>query len=358
MFMQALAFVCSFALALPATAGAATPAAYTITGIGTLPGYTMSAAVAINNYGLAVGQVCCGNWPAVPQTQAVTFRGGVLSGLDGVTGGIPGFYSNAATAVNNRGLIVGWTYYISGSATCNVDIAIAFGSKGIRQYGLLGGCPQFTANGVNDRGEAVGNGYSQEFEIYDDAVLFHGTNVVVLGTGTANAINDSGLVVGTDGSGIATLFTRKSAREIGTLGGTWSAGAAINDAGVVAGSSALVTAALQHAFIYANGQLVDLGVPAGTDPNVTSSSALAINNHNVVVGAYTLSNGVSRAFVDANGVMLDLTSMLPKNSGWTLTTAAGINDCGEIVGTGTHAGGTFGYVLHPRANPLLAHACR
>jgi probable HAF family extracellular repeat protein len=124
--------------------------------------------------------------------------------------------------------------------------------------------------------------------------------------------------------------------DLGTLTGAFSSAAAINDAGVIAGSSD-DSNFVSHAVIFQNNRVIDLGVPS----DFTSSSANALNNNGVVVGAASAGSyrGISHAFVAQNGSITDLNRLIPGNSGpWVLQTATGVNDAGEIVGTATFNG--------------------
>jgi probable HAF family extracellular repeat protein len=69
-------------------------------------------------------------------------------------------------------------------------------------------------------------------------------------------------------------------RDLGTLGRGNSVATAINDMGVVVGSSELPRDGVAHAFAYANGVMRDLG----TLPGHEDSHATGINSHGVIVG--------------------------------------------------------------------------
>jgi probable HAF family extracellular repeat protein len=335
----------------------AEPFAYTITNIGTLPGYTSSDALGIDNRGDVVGDVGGGNPFANPPSladEAVVFGRGVLTGLGPVATGLPGPYASYAYAINNAGNVVGTIIDLNQSSGCDESSgAVAFAGPGLG--GLGGTCPHGAAYGVNARGDAVGSESSSLAPFFSDAVLFHAGRAIVLGANAAaSGINDSGIAVGQSAgcygcTSVAAIFALHSRpTQIGTLGGPSSYGAAINNSGVAVGASDISKmGSYQHAFIYLRGKMFDLGVPAGFDPSTTSSYAVAINAHNEVVGSYLPSGGDQAAFVYANGAMRDLTSLIPPRSGWTLTAAAAINDRGEIVGTGSYRGQTLGFLLHP-----------
>nr|WP_314543128.1 hypothetical protein [uncultured Massilia sp.] len=113
--------------------------------------------------------------------------------------------------------------------------------------------------------------------------------------------------------------------DIGTLGGSGTTVADINDSGSIVGWSQLANGK-QHAFLYQNGQIGDLGVLAGDN----TSRAVAINNLGVVLGlsgtavddAYT----TTRVFIAGNGGLNELAipfagRYVPKD----------INDSGDML---------------------------
>ena len=163
-------------------------------------------------------------------------------------------------------------------------------------------------------------------------------------------------------------------------------GVAINDSGVVVGSSG-TSNNLKHAFLW-DGAMLDLHT-LGTRSN---SVAVALNNNGTVVGymynflgfrepfiwtpsngmtALTLPSGYSTgqplglnnrgdvvgvagsgsAVLWTNGVMTDLQNVIATSPAWDLDGAYGINDAGEIVGYGKNGGLTKGFLLRPLSVP-------
>lgn len=114
--------------------------------------------------------------------------------------------------------------------------------------------------------------------------------------------------------------------DLGTLGGEYSAGAAINASGAIAGYADLASGP-QHAVVFSGGTITDLGSLGGASG---ASSATAINDAGQVVGSST-APGISgqEAFVESGGVMTGV-GILP---GGTFSTATGINASGTVVGT-------------------------
>jgi probable HAF family extracellular repeat protein len=134
--------------------------------------------------------------------------------------------------------------------------------------------------------------------------------------------------------------------DLGTLGGGFSLAAAVNDHGQVVGSSMLPGWTIPgtsisepgptHAFLYSNGQMIDLGTLPNHDGD---SQANAINSQGEVVGSsgylgFDKSAKTSAGFLYANGQMLNLNNLLDPNAHFTINNAIAINDSGQILATG------------------------
>jgi probable HAF family extracellular repeat protein len=169
---------------------------------------------------------------------------------------------------------------------------------------------------------------------------------VVLGTlgGTdsgAADINNRGQVVGwaTTPTGFphAFLWEEGAMTDLGTLGGDVSGGAAINDRGQVAGYSSIApddaeTPRVFHAFLWEDGVMTDLGSLGGTGIGPAD-----LNERGHVVGFADTASGETHAFVWEDGVMTDLGTL-----GGIESQAFGVNERGEVVGqsytgSSTHA---------------------
>jgi probable HAF family extracellular repeat protein len=131
-------------------------------------------------------------------------------------------------------------------------------------------------------------------------------------------------------------------RDLGHLGGNFSVAQGINSLGQVVGRSYTSTQA-EHAFLYSNGQMRDLGtLPSGSD-----SDASDINDSGEIVGSAKTSSGADRAFVYSGGQMYNLNNLIPAGSGWELTFASAINASGQIVGVGLLNGQTRAFLATP-----------
>jgi probable HAF family extracellular repeat protein len=191
----------------------------------------------------------------------------------------------------------------------------------------------------------------------------------------AIAINDLGQVTGDaeNPKHIHAFRTAPNRRinpatdDLGTLGGIFSRGCAINDRGQVAGWSDTEDGET-HAFRTAPNQPInpvtdDLGSLIGGH----EVYAWGINNAGYVVGRSTVShifwgsprrvgNVVIppewRAFLHDGKQMLDLNTLILPNCGWVLYEARDINDRGQIVGDGICPEGYLhGFLLTPVPEP-------
>lgn len=224
-----------------------------------------------------------------------------------------------AKDINNQGVVTGEASNASG----DVHAFLWTLASGMRDLGTLGGSGS-AGRSINQSGQVAGESK--------------------IGSGSkTHAFRH------TEGAGML---------DLGTLqGGTSSSAFGINDAGQVVGESDTgpVTAPFSrfgafpdlfgtHAFLWTQGAgMIDLGHLGGGH-----STALAINNTGVVVGTSTIANGTSRAFrwTQPDG-MVDLNTLLPPNSGWVLDIAHDVNDRGQIVGEGLHNGQRHAFRYNP-----------
>jgi len=154
----------------------------------------------------------------------------------------------------------------------------------------------------------------------------------------AQAINVSGEIAGYasvagNGSTDAFLYAAGKMTDLGTLGGTVGVGNAINSSGQVAGYATDKTT--YRAFLDANGTMKNIGDLGGG-----SAVAYGINNAGQVVGAAYLPDGEVHPFLYANGQMTDLGTLGSTTPGWW-NTALGINNLGQVAGYSYDSQGNF-----------------
>jgi probable HAF family extracellular repeat protein len=155
----------------------------------------------------------------------------------------------------------------------------------------------------------------------------------------ANGINNRGQVVGNattpgDQQNDPFLWQHGSMTDLGNpLGGTIALANGINNRGQVVGT-ALLGQLVEHATLWQNGTSTDLGTLGGT-----LSEAFAINSSGVVLGDSTTTSGIFDPFVFSKGTMTDLYTLLPPDAGFTNITVGtnGINDRGQIECTGVNS---------------------
>jgi len=122
---------------------------------------------------------------------------------------------------------------------------------------------------------------------------------------------------------------------------------AINDNGHIVGDIVIPLRG-RHAFLSINpaGKARDIGFLVGA----SSTSAVAINNSDDIVGYSVVGSGVSgqaHAVVWHGGVIADLNTRVLNPGPWVLETANDINDHGIIVGNAVQDGYRHAFILTP-----------
>jgi probable HAF family extracellular repeat protein len=255
-------------------------------------------------------------------------------------------------------------FVLPGSAPiATIPVAVSAAPGGLTKptytatrLGTLGGNGS-GANAINASGEVTGFSYVTKWTPPNPdphtqwhAFVYSGDIMRDLGTfggsfSSGSAINASGQVAGFASlnnlpypfaAQHAFFYSNGVLTDLGTLGGANSRGQGINASGQVAGSSELIDAAgnpTAHAFLYSNGVMTDLGTMGGRD-----SSGSAVNASGQVTGIVTLPDSptlgtVQHAFLYTNGAMHDLNTLAGAGAGGlTLTFGTAINDSGQITG--------------------------
>jgi probable HAF family extracellular repeat protein len=250
---------------------------------------------------------------------------------------------SAATAINESGQVVGWSYNSN-----NESRAFLYSDGRMTHLGTLGGAYS-TAKGINDTGQVVG--YAGTSNNVSHAFLYSNGSMVDLGTlggpsSLAHAINNSGQVVGraerpgTDDTR-PFLYSDGKMSDLGSLNADFTfnnEATAINDSGQVVGFSQAIHARFA-AFLYSNGNLTEID-PSSDLPSV----ATGINSSGQIVG-YRYSAGNRIPFLYSNGKLVLLRDLLAQNLGWQIHSANAINDAGDIAASGCNA--SLGHLCGP-----------
>jgi probable HAF family extracellular repeat protein len=272
--------------------------------------------------------------------QAFIYAGGMNIGISGIRG-------SAGNAINNNGQVVG---------TTSEELSPQFGAGHAFIYNYSDG----TEVDINDRmsgQESDGLAINSAGDI---------TGFVSTGTCSGGSLLPACLA-----PLHAFMYQGSGLVDIGTLGGTYSAGTGINDQNEIAGVSSVTGSTLNHLFLYAKGHMSDLGTVGGQSivnalinnrgeiaGSATGSNFIfrghsfekiplapaGLNNKGHIAGSYTAANGSSHASLYRDGRLIDLNDLVDPSLTF-LTSANGISDNGKIVAKGING---HLYVLTPR----------
>jgi probable HAF family extracellular repeat protein len=228
-------------------------------------------------------------------------------------GTLPAGTGSTGYAINESGQVTG---YSSSSNFSSPQHAFLYSEGNMTDLGTLPGGTRSIGYGIN------GGGRRKERGREDKRREQGGENTQV--TGYANTA---------DGSNHAFLYSNGSMLDLGTLpnlgtGYVYSGGIAINESGQVTGYSG-ANEDIEHAFLYSNGTMSDLG----TLPGGSTSEGYGINESGEVTGRSSTYNAQNvyalHAFLYSNGEMSDL-GTLP---GGRFSAGFGINNSGEVTGS-------------------------
>jgi len=326
------------AVAIGASTLTAAAPQYRLVDLGIPPGAVGSGAYAINDNGQVVGYGY--DWD----------RGGALVWQNGSMQSLPhlaGFGSTSALGINSAGIVVGASGFR----------AVQWSNGTVRDLTLLpGGQFLIGAYDINDSGLAVGTSLGAAVE---SAVLVTANGVVELPRHPGDsfsrgfAINNAGVSVGQSGSN-AMMWIEQSPLVLGT--GSALAVNEFNDAaGVVRTGVDNRGFDVFRAVIWQFGETEALlPLPSG----YAGSVARGINDANAVVGyggaegfRPTLQNVANRALLWENGFAYPLDHLVQDADGWVLTEAWDINNHMQIVGAGIYQHQSRAFMLSPVPEP-------
>jgi uncharacterized membrane protein len=257
---------------------------------------------------------------------------------------------------------------VVGSASTDFNgtnrLPVMWQGGGVTQLPLPAGQTLGDANAVNSSGVAVGSvnsGSSQIGAIYSGGTGSMITQLTPDGAYlvTAFGINDSGRAVGPGVNpsnasvnvGYVLDTSTNTAFSVGALPGMNGAiPFAVSNSGAVAGASMLNQGA-GRPFIWTDvGGMVGIPLVPGT----TQGIARGVNALGMVVGTDGGAFAVPFLYDGTNSYRLG--DLIPAGSGWDLLTntsssAMGISDSGMIVGTGVFNGNVHAYAMVPVAVP-------
>src|SRR5215470_6183962 len=236
------------------------------------------------------------------------WRTGHMSALPTVGGN-----NGQASAINNRGEVVGFAETANADPTCPPapTTSPVLWEKGHAQpLPLVGTDPDGFAFGINDQGQAVG--YSGSCIAATHAVTWKNNTVIVLkdlgGTrsNAAYVINNLGQIAGRVRSADGTHYVAALWQPDGTLTnheplpGDFAAFATgINNLGQVVGNDFDSNFNWSHGFIWQNGVMTDINALIPADSNLSVISASNINERGQISGMAMVQSGPNTGEIHA-----------------------------------------------------------
>lgn len=215
-----------------------------------------SEVLSLNDHGLAVGD-SFNSYATDFATRATVWRSATASFLPGLGDN----RTEQARDINNAGVIVGYSY----SNDTRVSNALFWNSDGLHDLGTGGGISA-GAYAINNAGVIVGStrfSGGQQGTVWKDGDVTHigtlgGTRSVLADVNDVGwAVGDS-LLAGDNENWRAILWDGVALHDLGTLGGQWSSANNIGADGTVFGSSLTSSDWKQHATIWRDGSAIDL----------------------------------------------------------------------------------------------------
>ena len=320
--------VCLLALVVVSASAAAQPhPLYEVRGLGTLGG--------IGGYGIAINE--SGVVAGTSQSQSGHSRAFVWHDGLGMTD-LGTFGGNASTGrgLNDNGHVVG------DADTPGPDVRPFLWENGaLIDLGSLGGSYGWAVD-VNNNRQVVGLSYTDPSGhrpfIWENGVM--SALDARLTSGSANAINDKGQIVGSTQHTPAPGFVWENGVITYLDFGVGVTARDINEQGQVVGDFQ-PRSGVTAAFIWGNGAHTQIDGLGG------DSYAWSITESGVVVGLSAVASGLNHGFIWDGTITRDLNDLIHPCSGWVLRTAHGINESGQIVGAGTLNGAPQPYLLEP-----------
>lgn len=191
-----------------------------------------------------------------------------------------------------------------------------------------------TATAINDAGHAVG--WARDHAGASRAFIWDADNVVTAIPELDHAVDvdGRGRVLGVNDAGEPVIWNDGEVIQLPALpGGYRFTPSAMNDNGYVVGSGWSVDGRRQHAFLFADGEYVDLGLAPGDN---NSSEAAAISNTGMILGtSHRMTDGdiTSRAVIwHITAKHVHLEHVIDPLPGDVQIIGLDINDAGDAVG--------------------------
>ncbi len=272
----------------------------------------------------------------------------------------PGTIRSWAFDISPDGNKIAGSFDLGGDGLANLGFLYDYETDKFTNLGTLPGGNWSEALAINANGDATGFwGNNAKGPLPLAFVWRSGEMADISGDfGTPNShgndINANGQVTGWMGTAPfidshAFIWDDGNVLDLGVIpGGITAEAFALNNRSQVVGRGVVKEVPLiRHAFVWADGEMVDIGVLPGFEESI----ALDVNDDGVVVGG-SEDPGL-RAFVWQDAVMMALSDLISPDVGLNVKSARAINQGGQITGSASGPDGIVAFVLTP-VEPLLA----